>query len=69
MIEGDADSVAFALSTSAGYVVSAHDDSGVALEMVAFAYTSDTPMPTGHELNFAVAGCIHPLPTDEALCP
>jgi len=57
-----ADCAAFSLSTSSGYAVEGHDDSGVALEMVCFTYPSTNPMPSGHEWLFAVSGCIHPLP-------
>ena len=62
VIAGDSESTAFSMSLTSGYVVSPHDDSGTALEFIVFIYPSDTPLPESHEWNFAVAGCIHPLP-------
>jgi len=41
-----------------------HNDSGAALEAIGFAYAAGSPLPSGHEWLFAVAGCIHPLPVD-----
>ena len=66
VIEGDPNSTAFSLSLSTGYVVGPHDDSGKALETIGFAYASDTPLPEGHAWEFAVAGCVHPLPKTRA---
>lgn len=63
VVQGDAASTGFALSLTSGYVVAPHDDSGLTLEAIGFAYPSQTPLPEGHAWGFAVAGCIHPLPT------
>ena len=41
-----------------------HNDSGAALEAIGFSYAAESPLPSGHEWLFAVAGCIHPLPVD-----
>jgi len=57
-------STGLSLSLTHGYVVGVHNDSGNALEAISFAYASDSPLPEGHEWNFVVAGCIHPLPVD-----
>lgn len=63
VLEGDTESTGFSLSLTSGYVVAPHDDSGLALEAIGFVYPSKTPLPEGHAWEFAVAGCIHPLPT------
>ena len=63
VVESSSESTGFSLSLTQGYVVSPHDDSGMALEMIGFVWPSDAPLPTGHEWLFCVAGCIHPLPT------
>lgn len=63
VIEGDTESTGFSLSLTLAYVVGPHDDSGRALEAIGFVYPSETPLPGGHRWEFAVAGCIHPLPT------
>jgi hypothetical protein len=57
-------STGMSLSLTHGYVVCMHNDSGAALEAIGFAYKAESPLPSGHELLFAVAGCIHPLPVD-----
>ena len=44
------------------YVVGMHNDSGAALEAIAFTYAARVPLPDGHEWCFAVGGCVHPLP-------
>ena len=41
-----------------------HNDSGAALEAIGFSYAAESPLPSGHEWLFAVAGCLHPLPVD-----
>ena len=46
------------------YVVGPHNDSGAALEAIGFVYAGQSPLPSGHEWLFAVAGCLHPLPVD-----
>lgn len=55
-------STPFSMSLSAGYVVSPHDDSGLANEFIGFVYPTTKPLPNGHEWLFVVSGCIHPLP-------
>ena len=62
VIKGEPNSTGFSISLTAGYVVMAHDDSGLALELIGFVYPYGTPLPDGHAWEFAVAGCIHPLP-------
>jgi hypothetical protein len=61
--EGNVNCSAFALMMTQGFVVSPHDDSGAENETLLFSWPSDTPLPPGHQWCFAVAGCIHPLPT------
>ena len=62
VVEGDADCPAFLMSLTQSYCVGPHNDSGVALEGIAFTWESDEELPDGHEWRFVVAGCIHPLP-------
>ena len=63
IVEGDNSCAAFSMALYASYCVEAHNDSGRALEMIAFQYGSETPMPAGHEWLFAVGGLIQQLPT------
>jgi hypothetical protein len=66
IVEGDHSCAAFSMALAASYCVEAHNDSGRALEMIAFQYGSETPMPAGHEWLFAVGGLIQQLPTSPA---
>jgi hypothetical protein len=63
VVEGDASCSGLAVTLSQSYIVSPHDDSGAMPETVSFTWPSEHPLPSGHEWAFAVAGCIHPLPT------
>jgi len=62
VIEGDGACTPFSMAMASGYVVECHNDSGYALEGILFYYSSDEPMPEGHEWMFIAAGCMHKLP-------
>ena len=52
----------FAFSLTSSFVVSPHDDSGVACETIAFTNRNGKRLPEGHEWSFVVGCHIHPLP-------
>eukprot|EP00966_Prymnesium_polylepis_P126937 2935712-Prymnesium_polylepis.1 len=51
------------MALAGGYVVEAHNDSGLALEMIAFQCSSTAPMPEAHAWEFVVGGLVQKLPT------
>ena len=53
---------AFACSLASSFVVSPHDDSGVACETICFTNRNGPLLREGHTWSFAVGGHIHPLP-------
>ena len=55
---------AFACSLSSSFVVSPHDDSGVACETIVFTNRNGPLRKAGHTWSFAVGGHIHPLPNE-----
>ena len=57
------DSSSLAVSLAASYVVSAHEDSGLASETIMFL-NRNGPLPPGHEWCFAVGGHVHKLPNE-----
>eukprot|EP00927_Polykrikos_kofoidii_P039894 TRINITY_DN34187_c0_g1_i1.p1 TRINITY_DN34187_c0_g1~~TRINITY_DN34187_c0_g1_i1.p1 ORF type:complete len:372 (+),score=17.20 TRINITY_DN34187_c0_g1_i1:161-1276(+) len=52
---------AFSVSLTSSYVISPHNDSGMACETIGFINRNGA-MPDGHEWLFAIGGHVHPLP-------
>lgn len=55
-------STAFSASLTASYVISPHNDSGLACETIAFV-NRNGPLPQNHEWLFALGGHVHALPS------